>query len=295
MRKIVYQPAGVCIYCGCRTGKLSMEHILAKSLGGKWELPRASCANCAEWTSNFERAMARDFYGALRATANYPSRRKKDRPKHFVVDVISPRGLHSKVVVPVADYPSICPAVTLPEAGILTGAPLSDSNPEMQIGMVADDPGQIARLLARFEEGSFVKLAMRVDFSNFALTLAKTAHAFTVANLGFDGYEPFLPEVVRGLNPHLSHFVGGWPYAFGGCVGNPTLGMTIKEHRGYLLVLIELFHGRLQPFAVVAGRITDLNLLGHTQANSRIVCESDFAQTVPHWEDELSSSCGTRT
>lgn len=267
-----------------------MEHVLAKALGGKWELPRASCELCAAWTSQFERVVARDFYGVLRTTVNYPTRNKKQRPQTYTLDVKSADGSERKVVVPVEGHPSIFPVVTLPLAGILTDAPFSESNPEMQVGIGTDDPAEMDRLNALLRPGDSVSLPVHIEFYNFSLTLAKTAHAFVVANLGFDGYEPFLPDVVRGINPYRSHFVGGWPHPIVGYVGNPLLGLTINEHMGYLMVLIKLFHGRLDTFGVVAGRITDPNLLGNAQQNSRIVGQSDFMQTTPFWEDDLSSS-----
>lgn len=42
----IYQPVNVCIYCG-GTGALSDEHIIPFGLGGRWVLPKASCAECA--------------------------------------------------------------------------------------------------------------------------------------------------------------------------------------------------------------------------------------------------------
>ena len=267
-----------------------MEHVLAFSLGGNWELPQASCLACADRTSKFEGVVARAFYGTLRNTANYPTRNKKGRPKSIVLQKTAPDGTKRPVVIPVENFPRIFPVVTLPLAGILTGAPLSESNPDMQIGLGADDAAEMEKLKALFEPGASFELPLQIDFYNLSLTLAKTAHAFVVANLGFDGYEPYLPDVVREVNPHRSHFVGGWPWPVGGYVGNPLLGLTITKRNGYLVVLIELFHGRLSAFGVVAGRIVDPYLLGNAQRHPRVVGKSDFVQTTPHSEDKLSPS-----
>jgi hypothetical protein len=40
--------------------------------------------------------------------------------------------------------------------------------------------------------------------------LAKIAHSYAVAELGIDGFKPFLNKIILGANiHHLSHYVGG--------------------------------------------------------------------------------------
>src|ERR1700677_3245682 len=61
----VYAPLGRCLYCDTKD-TLGKEHVIAKSLGGRKILPRASCAKCGTTTSEFERTVARTMLGPMR-------------------------------------------------------------------------------------------------------------------------------------------------------------------------------------------------------------------------------------
>ena len=79
-KKTVLDPAGVCIYCGA-VEELTSEHVIPFSLGGKVELPEASCKDCRDATSKIELSIARKSLHVPRAVAGYPSRRKKGYPQ----------------------------------------------------------------------------------------------------------------------------------------------------------------------------------------------------------------------
>ncbi len=77
-RKKVFDPAGECIYCGSKDN-LTMEHIIPYSLGGRFELPSATCDKCQKITSKLEGKISRDQLHVPRSVSGIQTRRKKDR------------------------------------------------------------------------------------------------------------------------------------------------------------------------------------------------------------------------
>ena len=71
-----YSPVGECIYCGLNGGAdgLRSEHIIPYSLGGKTELPEASCSKCEGITSYLDGYLARAIYYHLRVHTGTQSR-----------------------------------------------------------------------------------------------------------------------------------------------------------------------------------------------------------------------------
>lgn len=95
---------GHCIYCRS-TEELSDEHVIPYSLGGRIILNKASCADCARITSDFERKLARDLLGPVRAKEGAPSRTKrKSRPTHFPHTGIYD-GKISQRILPLNEHP----------------------------------------------------------------------------------------------------------------------------------------------------------------------------------------------
>jgi len=71
----IYLPVNLCIYCSA-TDALSEEHIVPFGLGGRWVLPKASCAGCASKTSTFEQTCQRTMFGPMRMYYDLPARRR---------------------------------------------------------------------------------------------------------------------------------------------------------------------------------------------------------------------------
>src|SRR5215218_10379403 len=93
------------IYCGTTSGKLTTEHIIPLGLNGPWKLAEASCGGCADVTSAFEMAVLRKTFGTTRTALDFPSRRKKERPKELPLS-IEREGQAETVSLPVTDYPA---------------------------------------------------------------------------------------------------------------------------------------------------------------------------------------------
>ena len=77
---------GKCIYCGAES-ELTTEHIIPFGLGGKSILHGASCKKCAAITSKFERDVLKGTYNDFRISWDFPSRKKKERPKTLILNV----------------------------------------------------------------------------------------------------------------------------------------------------------------------------------------------------------------
>lgn len=71
--------ADVCIYCGNVDPPLTKEHIIPFCLGGRYTIPRSSCAECQKATSLLEFHVARTAYGLIRTALQFPSRHKGSR------------------------------------------------------------------------------------------------------------------------------------------------------------------------------------------------------------------------
>ncbi len=104
MRK-VFSPAGECIYCGSKVGKLKEEHIIALSLGGNYIIPSASCLECEKVTSFLE-LFAKDCMGDPRSAYRMPTRRPKNRRAFLDATIqFGPYGPEKNIKVPIDDAP----------------------------------------------------------------------------------------------------------------------------------------------------------------------------------------------
>ncbi|TXL71780.1 HNH endonuclease [Vineibacter terrae] len=69
------------------TEALTDEHIIPFALGGRWVVPKSSCAACARATGAFEQVFLRTMLGPLRMYFDMPTRRRKARPKKLPLKV----------------------------------------------------------------------------------------------------------------------------------------------------------------------------------------------------------------
>lgn len=109
----------MCIYCGRADLPLTDEHIVPYAIGGRHVLTKASCKECAKITSRIERTVARGMWGDARISYDAPSRRKKRRPTHVVLD--DPRAPGRRLKVKRDEYPAPMIFYEMQPAGILQG------------------------------------------------------------------------------------------------------------------------------------------------------------------------------
>ena len=108
-----------------------------------------------------------------------------------------------------------------------------------------------------------------VNRLHYLRSLAKTAHAFTAAQIGVDAFEPFLTDIILNRSDDLEQFVGdkAGVASLEGATGHSfkiTLGETPKElgPAGGLIVVFMQFWADLgsPPHLIVVGRpLVDLD------------------------------------
>jgi hypothetical protein len=220
-RWIKYKPAGCCIYCGSAGDPtLHIEHIIPKGLGGKLELPQASCEACASNTSAVEGHVISKLYGDTRALLGL--RRGKGKwPDKFAV-LVKPAKRKSSVLKLSAEKgagfePRLVSADQIPGsiillnfdkvAGMLRGdmATTEDfKSDSMSIASASQNMLERLRCL-----GGEVFLGGGLSSEEFGLFLAKIAHAYATARLGIGSFIPFLTSAIRRERPmYLARYVG---------------------------------------------------------------------------------------
>ncbi len=243
---VKYPPVNRCIYCYQtpeEIGRLTDEHIIAESLGGDKILPASSCRSCAKLTSQFERNFARGMYGPLRVRRGFPSKRNHRNAGTKLIY----RKIEGKFVaeeIPLGEYPGHYLAAQLPLPALIDGRGDGHTNPEFEIA-IKGDSSEINAIKNREDS---IKIVTNFDMGAFTKTIAKTAHAYTVASLGFSGYIPLLPAIIFGRERKVFDLIGG-------------CGPETIHHDCDLAILVQLISN--EPFLVVA-----LNLMG-SDANAR--------------------------
>ena len=206
-----YGPIGHCIYCGSLGGAkgLSDEHIVPFSLGGRAELLKASCSECAKETSRLERYLARCIFWELRVHTGAPTRRQF--PDELPVNVVI-GGATMQKIVPVTDHPFFLLMPVWMPAGILRGVQPSPAFESASAHLYYFIPDTLQKTLglAAYETAEVrPQLTGGVDYSTFARALAKIAYCQAVANIGFREFRSLATtDIILGRYPNVPYFVG---------------------------------------------------------------------------------------
>jgi len=213
-----------CIYCGSRNVRLTDEHVVPYSLGGRHVLEQASCDICADVTKRFEQDVARDLWGDARAAYNAPTRRKKERATEVVLK--DPDGLQSDLTVLINDYPAVFVFYEMPRAGILDGrAGNEDLSSAWILSALSDDKRREEfhgrsprRLTAKFRN---------VPMS-FGRLIAKIGYCQVLTSLSPADFDPVCLPYILGESHNLSHIVGARPDHE---PPEPNVGYRLVSHR----------------------------------------------------------------
>ncbi len=200
-----------------------------------------------------------------------PTRNKKDRPtviKLPLVEITAGGGVGRDLgtrEVPIAEGPLILNLWQSPPPTILeeeVDPDKIDGAPWRYVEKERADP--LLASVAKEEDVDGVGIVLPpVNRLDYLRSLAKTAHAFAVAKLGIDGFEPFLGEIILNRSDELARFVGDMPgvASLEGPSGHSfkiTLGQTPPElgSAGGLLVVFMQYWAELgcPPHLVVVGR-----------------------------------------
>jgi hypothetical protein len=250
---------GMCIYCASESPPLSEEHVIPYALAANSIILEGSCCSACQTTiQKYEQRVLRDQLGVFRTRIGSPTRNRKQRPKssrlHFIevndkAEFI--RDLGSRTV-PIADAPLAFSVWDSAPPRILGHRASHDAEIGRPWTYVHKERAmQIAREVAS-ETGS-EHVACRVDHVNrehFLRFVAKTAHAYAVAELGTKAFRPLLGDIILNRDNDISALVGGDPSgdtvpfeaaqmvtAVAGKVGSgPAAGYTVVRLHFYPLL-----------------------------------------------------------
>jgi hypothetical protein len=211
-----YPPVGHCIYCGVYSNKLTNEHIIAHGLAGNsLILPKSSCRGCADKTRDSETACLRHLWWPFRTRIGAPSSGKQP-PKSFTVREMKVTKVNAdgsidaydkiaeKAVGPM-EFPFVFMAYKFPPPGLVIGRD--------------PDAGIKYEVMARISKEEFQKFApgdkdgfkiAQINVDAYCRMLAKIAHSYAVAELGWNSFRPVLAEFICGKVLERGwHWIGG--------------------------------------------------------------------------------------
>jgi hypothetical protein len=209
-----FPPADRCIYCGNTDGKLTDEHVLSHGLAGdSLILRKASCAICQAATSKVETVCLRHLWWPFRTQTGVPMR--DTPPQEFSLkrmrvdsydrenDEIKKYTQLSMDDIPVDDYPIFYQTFEFPPPGV-TAQREASADVEYSFWCKIDD-ASFQKLKLGDQEGFRIGPGRPEAFCRL---LAKTAHAYAVAQFGSQSFEPSLSDYIRGKQLDRLQWIG---------------------------------------------------------------------------------------
>jgi hypothetical protein len=253
-----YSAPAQCIYCGALGNlkhRLTKEHIIPRGLDGRLIFRRASCVECAKITGQVEQTSLRGPFLIARTQMGLRTRRPKERPHVFPIELNLGRLVLS-AHLPEGAYPSILIMLMFREPDVLSGAaPRLIFGGEMTLA--ANEICQDHR--KRRENIADLPHTQPVVFEAvpFSRMLAKIAHSYTVAELGLGSFRPTLLPIITGDDlSNIGQYVGGNAafHSASAFLHEISLGTETVLGVAYCVVTIRLFASLAMPvYRVVAG------------------------------------------
>jgi hypothetical protein len=253
----VFKPVGFCIYCGSKEN-LSEEHIIPFGLGGNLILPASSCGKCADVTGRqVEGAILNAYWGThgvLRLRMDLPTRSPKKRPKDRVLKMTNQKGEARTVKVRADEVPLTFLGMTTEyhRPGILYGAQPTDRF-KGTVWLKYNDE----ELRKYAKSGENVEGLGKFNPFTYGRMICKIAHALAVAEYGAESFVPFLPDIILGKSPHLTHYLSAQVSAEPDTQGlhNVHIGWLESAIPAYLVAYVRLFCNYGTPdYMVVVGQ-----------------------------------------
>jgi hypothetical protein len=258
-----YPPVGKCIYCGSevysdrpgfRRFPLGAEHIIAEGLGGKLELPEASCQRCEDITGRLvEGDILLRTLKAFRMHLKIRGKRKSSKPATLPLSV-TVDNRDQVVQIPIEDYPVIFNMPAFGSPPVFIGG--SGGN-QLVFGF--------RLVLVNYNANEFTRKYGYTTFASphwdthmFFRMLGKIGHSFAVAELGQRKFVPLLTDMILKGSPELFNHIGGEP----DLARDPTsdalhelgLGYQRANGKNYVVAKIRLFAKQMGPiYYVVVG------------------------------------------
>ena len=199
---------GRCIYCGSTEEPLTKEHALPYALNGPWTLLRATCKQCSDITSGFERDTARGLLLSIRTVLAMQTRTPKKRPKTLPL-VVESDGLQTMIDVAPTEFPLYLPTPLFPSPGAVEGRPpVPGISTELKFIHIA---GPSFEEISKRHRADFIGARLVFSPELFARTLAKIAFCAGVHTLGLAPLrDASIRRAILGKDPCVGHWVGSW-------------------------------------------------------------------------------------
>ena len=231
---------------------LGAEHVIAAGLGGRVELPEASCQRCEDITG---RLVEGDILlRTLKDLRMHLKIRSKSKPSTLPLTVTDQSKQDRVIQVPIEDYPVI---LNMPAFGIPPifhgGAGGNQPVYGFRLVILNYDPLAFQR---KYNVASFASPYW--DTHMLFRMLGKIGHAFAAAELGTDRFKPALIDMILNGVPDYFNHIGGEPEL----ARNPTsnalheigLGYQRVNGKDYVVAKIRLFANHMGPiYYVVVG------------------------------------------
>jgi hypothetical protein len=265
---------GICIYCFSASSDLRDEHVIPYALAANTLiLKKSCCGNCQNIIQPYEQEVLKKQLGNFRAQIDAPTRNPKSRQTSvkYNFSEIDTTGLIIRDLgsrsLPLVNAPMVLNLWSSPQPNY--GLPPAQSDNGIGVPWTFRDEvvlQQLCRKVAEETGAKNVGLKLgEVNREHYLRFLAKVAHAYAAAELGPDGFEPFLLDVILKRSNDLGLYVGDslGKSPFG---ENPahTLQISLGESeggppKGCLVVRIQLYPMFNSPsHIIIVGRVTPL-------------------------------------
>lgn len=233
-----------CIYCGKTNVNLSDEHVIPMGLLPKAHpglvLDNASCRDCCNITSDFERAILRKLWLPARAGLGLRSYRKRKIPREYPLTIVK-NGQAEEVLLPLDEFPATLQLLEYQPPVHLTKNPSYSSGINVNGNVLVQVAGPklidvlkkhgslTARISATFEGNAYERLILKV------------AYGFAISRIGLSSIEQawVVPTILGQVDN-----VGMWM----GCDGEQHL--TSSYFHGMRLAIVgNEIHCRVRLFA----------------------------------------------
>ena len=199
-----YTPRSIdrCIYCGS-VENLSDEHIVPRGLGGPWKLLNASCRECAEITSGFEREVVHDYFKLVRAKLGLPTYHPQNRPTSFTFSVKTD-DKEEITNFPVSDCPTLFMMPIFEKPGYII-------NDKQRKGILVSGMCLHGRGLKEFAKEQNIKsISFTGNFStSFSRVLAKIAYGMVIHQHGLGiVQDAYVLPCILGKKDDVGQWVG---------------------------------------------------------------------------------------
>lgn len=252
----IYESLGKCIYCGRGSEEgatLTKEHIIPAAFKGSLQIRDGSCLACADVIKRFEQDCARNFFGAFREYRGMKSNRHKKDDRRIPVVVWKSPGVKEINWHEPHEFPDVLFfSQFLHSPYVLQG--LTESGTPAMAALVLPREG--------FDLTPFIgKTAGQFDPHKYACLVAKIAHGYATARLGFGSFKPLALELILGQTMNWPAIVGGnrtVPPAEKESVHALRLDPYFDETRRkqFIVATVRLFAGYGAPiYAVAVGEL----------------------------------------